>query len=43
MRILFAMIFLLTLFAGVIYLEYSVWSECLQDNSFLYCLRMMDR
>lgn len=43
MKLWLAIIFALTLFAGVIYLEYSVWNECLQDNSFFYCLRMMNR
>ncbi len=43
MKLWMPIVFALTLFAGVIYLEYRVWGECLQDNSFLYCLRMMDR
>jgi len=43
MKLWMAIVFALTLFAGVIYLEYSVWSECLQKNSFLYCLRTLDR
>lgn len=27
----------------VIYLEVGVWRECLAENSFFYCMRMMSK
>jgi hypothetical protein len=37
-----ALIFAVLLVASVsVYLEWSVWKECRQTNSFWYCVRMM--
>ena len=29
--------------SGVVYLEVSLWNECRETNSFLYCLRTLSK
>jgi hypothetical protein len=34
-------LFILFVLCGIVYLEYATWSECLADNSWFYCLRIL--
>lgn len=29
--------------AGLVYYEVSIWNECRQTNSFLYCVRVVSK
>lgn len=34
-------LFILLLLCGIGYAEWSMWDECLTDNSFFYCMRVL--
>lgn len=36
-------LFTIAVFGFVIWLEYNAWNECLDTNSFWYCIRILDR
>ena len=38
-----AIFFAAAIFGFVIWLEVNAWNECLETNSFWYCIRILDR
>lgn len=42
MRIATVIVCILTI-AGVVACEVSIWRECRQDHSWIYCMRLMDK
>jgi hypothetical protein len=43
MKYYLAIIMFLIIMSGVIWLEYKTWQECLNDNSVLYCVRVLNK
>jgi hypothetical protein len=43
MKYYFAIAALFAVIGFVFYLEVATWRECLADNSFLYCMRVLSK
>lgn len=43
MRYWLAPIFAFTLVGFIVWLEVRTWNECLDSNTFWYCLRVLDK
>lgn len=43
MKYWFATIFAVSLVVFVVWLEVRTWNECLDSNTFWYCLRVLDK